>query len=252
VRHVAIPARSVNDPKRAYTTPGLGDRIHSCIVGWLHGPPVTLHLDKTKIQGGRFGNKPESWKEIVSLFPAGSLHIRVHDIEPSTERGWLEYLYSKGLEIEPYFYGDYPGPFESQSGYDISARFKSIPLLTGKSYIASLPKRFVTVQWDANGKARSISGGDQGRILRRYAQDGLEAVVVGGEAKTDELRWSLKHIASAMLKAEAHVGVDSGFFHMAQLYMPWERIHLYNLPGGFHSHHALRARDNGAKINLYL
>jgi hypothetical protein len=82
--------------------------------------------------------------------------------------------------------------------------------------------------------------------------DGFQPVVVGGEATEKHLGWSLKHIAYAMSKAAFHVGVDSGFMHLALLYVPYHRTHLYNEAGGYISHHAKRARDNGAIINLHL
>ena len=66
-----------------YGAPGLGDRIHSVLLSYNYGlmekSPVTLHL--TKYQWNR--HKPESWPEIVSLFPKGSVAIMPHlDCEP--------------------------------------------------------------------------------------------------------------------------------------------------------------------------
>ena len=61
---------------------------------------------------------------------------------------------------------------------------------------------------------------------------------------------SLKHIAYAMSKAKHHVGVDSGFFHMSQVYFSPKNIHIYTTrhPKKW-SHHMQRARDNGIFIN---
>jgi ADP-heptose:LPS heptosyltransferase len=101
----------------------------------------------------------------------------------------------------------------------------------------ALPERFVTVQWDAGGPKRTLPLREREAIMARYPA----CVVVGGEAEGD-LRWSLKHIAYAMSRAEAHVGVDSAFLHLAQLYLPPERIHLY---GPSLSLHAKRARVRG-------
>jgi hypothetical protein len=108
------------------------------------------------------------------------------------------------------------------------------------------------VQWDSNQRGRTITAAARTSVIARYRADGIEPVVVGGEATQKNLGWSLKHIAYAMSKAAFHVGVDSAFMHMAMLYMPIKRIHLYNEPEGFYSHHALRAKDNGAVINLHL
>ena len=243
MKQLAIAARSVNDPSRPYTCTGLGDRIHTVTLGWAYGTPVTLHLTADKMIGGQFGNKPESWAEIVKLFPAGSVRIRAHKVSPRTEAEWLQYL---GSDVESYSYYDYPGKFERHAALDISQYLKRIPLLTADPQDIELPERFVTVQWDAGGKSRTIPEEQRRRVLERYS---YTPVVVGGEATDERLRCSLKHIAYAMSKAELHVGVDSAFMHMAQLYMRPERIHLY---GRGRSHHLKRAVDNGAKLNLYL
>jgi hypothetical protein len=250
VKHLALRARSVNGP-HAYTTPGLGDRIHSAILGWVYGQctgePVTLHLTADKITGGRFGNKMDSWKEIISLFPTGSIRLRCHEVIPRTESEWLKYLQQK-YDVEPYSYRDYPGKLDATPGFDISQYLKRIPPLSAAGSDVELPERFVTLQWDAGSQSRCLPHDRRTHVMKGYPA----AVVVGGESKDERLRWSLKDIAYAMSKAELHVGVDSAFFHLAQLYMPWERIHLYGMPGGFKSHHVLRARDNGAPINLHL
>jgi hypothetical protein len=242
VRHLAVPARSVHS-QRPYTCAGLGDRIHTVTLGWVLQEPTTLHLTADKMAGGQFGNKPESWAEIVALFPKGSVSVCPHLIMPGSESEWLRYL---GNGVESYSYYDYPGQFEQRAALDISQYLKRIPPLTAEPQDIELPERFVTVQWDAGGKSRTIPEEPRRRVLERY---GCPAVVVGGEATDERLRCSMKHIAYAMSRAELHVGVDSAFMHMAQLYMRPERIHLY---GHGQSHHLKRAVDNGAKLNLYL
>jgi hypothetical protein len=241
VKHLAVQARSFRG-NRPYTTPGLGDRIHTAILGWVYGQctdePVTLHLTDDKWKGGQFSNKPESWAEIISLFPAGRLQVCHHLVSPRSEAEWIEYLKSCGYDVEQYGYGG--------AGFDISRYLRVIPFLKAPPQDIDLPERFITVQWDSNAKSRTIPAHKRAEVLERY---GCEAVIVGGEAKDDRLRWSLKHIAYAMSKAVHHVGADSAFFHLAQLYMPWWSIHLYTQAP---SHHSLRARDNGAPVNLHL
>lgn len=247
MRHLAVQARSVNS-RRPYTCTGLGDRIHTLTLGWAYGQaigePVTLHLTADKMVGGQFGNKPESWAEIVGLFPERSVRVCPHLIMPRTESEWLRYL---GNGVESYSYYDYPGQFELRAALDISQYLKRIPLLSAEPRDIELPERFVTVQWDAGGPSRTIPEEQRRRVLERY---GYTPVVVGGEATDERLRCSLKHIAYAMSRADLHVGVDSAFMHMAQLYMPCESIHLY--ANGAMSHHAKRAVDNGARLNPYL
>jgi hypothetical protein len=210
VRHIAAQAMSLYSP-RPFTATGLGDRIHWATIAWTLAP-ATLHLTRAQVTGGQFGNKPESWAEIVSLFPAGSVAVQTHDFQPTSETEWLAHC---GAERFDY------------------ADMRRIPLLTAEAHNASLPERFYTAQWDANGPSRAV---------RKPPTFDLPTVVVGGQAK-DPLRWSLKAIAYAMSRAEGHVGVDSAFFHLAQLYLPPERIRIYHRDSP--SHHVLRARDNG-------
>ena len=88
----------------------------------------------------------------------------------------------------------------------------------------------------------------QSKILSRYKE--YEVVTVGGQATNHLLRDSLKHIAYAMTKAKYHVGIDSGFLHLSQVYFAPENIHIYTTSGpGKWSHHMHRAKDNGIKIN---
>jgi len=174
-----------------------------------------------------------------------------HQDSPKTEGAWLAYLKAKGYDPITYCYGDYLGTHEKRVALDISQYLKQIPLLTSKPRDVKLPDKFITVQWDANGPRRSIHWRKRKVILRKYQDQGYTPVIVGGEAKTEELRWSLAHIAHAMSHAELHVGVDSAFMHLAQLYMPYDRIHLYSEPDTKPSHHLLRAVDNGARLNCF-
>jgi hypothetical protein len=211
MRHIAVQAMSLYSP-RPFTATGLGDRIHWATIAWTLAP-ATLHLTRAQVTGGQFGNKPESWAEIVALFPAGSVAVQAHPITPSSEAEWLAYCGAERF--------DYAG-------------MKRIPLLTAEPQGVDLPARFYTAQWDANGPSRAVA---------KPPKFDLPTVVVGGQAE-GPLRWSLKTVGYAMSRAEGHVGVDSAFFHLAQLYMPPERIRIHH--NGSMSHHVLRARDNGA------
>lgn len=254
MKHIALRARSVRNPARPYTAPGLGDRIHGVTTGWAYGQahntPVTIHLTSAKLEGGQFGNKPESWAEILRLFPKGAVTIIAHRYEPYDEQQWVKFLNSKGYTgAEIYSYKDHIGTYESVENIDISQYLKKIPLLTAEPVDMQLPEKFITVQWDSNELKRTLVPAARQEVMNKYIQEGYEVVVVGGEAADNNLRWSLKHVAYAMSKAELHVGVDSGFMHMAMLYLPYDRIHLYNEKEGFWSHHMLRALDNGAVLN---
>jgi hypothetical protein len=212
---------------RPYTTPGLGDRIHSLTCAWAygqaHGQPVTLHVTREQMIGGQFNNKPQSWAEIVALFPEGSVAIEPHDFSPASQQEWKAHV-----GADSFWYGDYPGPREKAERIDISEYLKRIPLLASEAR-----EQFVTVQWDAGGNSRRVSAESQRKALESYPV----TVIVGGGG-------SVADAAYAMARAEAHIGVDSAFFHLAQLYFPPNRIYVCYRPGAM-SHHVKRAIDNG-------
>lgn len=231
MNHVAARMTSI-DGSRPFTTSGLGDRIHHCTVAWCLGPPVTLHLAPQHMQGGQFGNKPESWREIAALFPPGSITIQV-DAKPGP---WPTFRY-----------GDHPAPTDTPEALDATPLLRSIPLLEAEPQDIDLPGRFCTVQWDANGPSRTIPPEQRRAITERLRSDGLEVVTVGGDAK-GPLRWSLRAIAWAVSRSEGHVGADSAFMHLALLYKPYPsvQVHTQRL-----THHTRRLRANGAQVTLW-
>jgi hypothetical protein len=210
---------------RPYTTPGLGDRIHSLTCAWAygqaHGTSVTLHLTREQMTGGQFNNKAQSWAEIVALFPAGAVAIEPHDFSPASQKEWKAHV-----GAESWWYGDYPGPREKAERIDISEYLRRIPLLSHRER-----GDFATVQWDAGGASRRVSAAWQRKVL-----ENRKTVTVGGGGP-------LEFDAVVMSRAGAHVGVDSAFFHLAQLYMPPSQIHVCYR--GAVSHHVKRALDNG-------
>lgn len=227
MQHLAVRAYSLHS-ERPFTATGLGDRIHQLTCAWaysqVHGP-TTLHIDQRKLEGGQFRNKPESWREILSLFPAGWLTLQTHAVYPVDEPDWLRHL--KGVPV--WGYSDFAG-----DGIDIVPYLCNIPLLQMGTQFP-LPERFGTQQWDATAPSRQFPP---------VAYD-LPMITVGGEGR-EPYRSSLREIAAAMTAAEFHAGVDSAFMHMAFLYLPPERIHLYTT--GAESHHLKRARANGASV----
>ena len=235
-----------------YGAPGLGDRVHSILLSYNYGhieqTPVMLHL--TKYQWNR--HKPESWPEILSLFPKGSVAIMPHlDYEPLNNQDFVDYIKQRGYSnAEGQIYGDYPQRFEPKEGVDLTQYLKYFPKLQAEdcSNDLNLPEKFITVQWDSTSKRRSMDSNWQAKILSAYKD--YEVITVGGQANNSLLRDSLKHIAYAMTKAKYHVGIDSGFLHLSQVYFSPEDIHIYTTshPNKW-SHHMHRAKDNGIKIN---
>jgi len=246
--HIAVRCRSVNADK-PFTCTGLGDRIHQCTIAWAyacaHDVPVTLHISQDKYEGGQFGNKPESWAEILALFPEGAISLHVHPVACTTEARWIAYLHGKGIDAQLYWYSDHPGIHESREELDASKYLKRIPLLKAQAQDAELPDSFITTQWDSSARRRTLAKEDQQKVLAGYTAQGYTPIVVGGQATMKGMGWILKRIAYAMSKARLHVGCDSAFMHLAILYLPPERIHLYNQTDGYFSHHALRWADNG-------
>lgn len=255
MKHLALRARSVRNPKNPFTATGLGDRIHSLTLAWAyhnaHNIPVTIHLTKSKQTGGQFDNKKQSWQEILDLFPKGTVDIGYHPYEPKDEKDWIRHLKEYKIDAEIFWYADHPGPHESPAKLDISQYLKNIPPLKAEPVDLELPEKFVTCQWDSTDRARTLRPHLREMVMDNYKRQGYEVVTVGGESADKNLNWSLKHIAYAMSKADMHVGVDSAFMHMAFLYMPFNKVHLYNEPTGFYSHHFRRAIDNGIKLNKY-
>lgn len=254
-KHIALRARSTNRKRAPFVAPGLGDRIHCVTLGWAfskaHDVPVVLHLNRKKQTDGPFGNKRDSWNEVLNLFPKSHVELMFHDFEPRTEKSWVSYLEICGFPAEVFWYQDHPGKFETPHPLEISQYLHTIPLVPAEDlgHELALPSRFVTVQWDSMQYGRTLPPEQQEAVTECYKREGYETIVVGGKAADPLLKNSLRHIAYAMSKAELHVGVDSAFMHMAFLYLPHERIHIYNRKQGYQSHHLLRALDAGCILN---
>ena len=89
-----------------------------------------------------------------------------------------------------------------------------------------LPKRFITVQWDAGQLYRKVDRWSDDRIpnIESYYKNlGYEIVRVGCEGDYKDLR----DIIYIMSKASLHVGADSGMMHIAKFLMPINKIHVY-------------------------
>ena len=252
MKHIALRSKSVRSGDRPYTTPGLGDRVHSAMIayqyGKAHNSPVTIHItdDKWSIAGGKpSGKKKKSWIEILSLFPSDTLYLEPHPVENLSEVDWIKYLKSKGHDAYIYHYADTIDmhPNETRVGIEMSQYIKELPMLKPIVNNGWLPDEFITVQWDSTDSQRTLPHNIREEIHRKYD---VPALYVGGEGK-GLLKDSLPHIGLAMANAKAHVGSDSGMMHVAQLYMKYEDIHIYDRPGSYRSHHLVRAINNGTK-----
>lgn len=244
--HFAIRSKSIRAGDRPFTCPGLGDRVHSVLLAYLYSEqkPVTIHLtdDKWSVAGGVLSDKkPKSWKEIVELFPT-QIKLKSHPVENLTESQWLAFLSKKGYQATTYYYKDalsmHPNDFPI--GIDASAYLANLPRLKAEPLPIQVPEKYITAQFDTTDRGRAITPLIQAAILNNYRSQGYEVVTLTGQM-------SLKEIAWYLYNTTYHVGVDSGMMHMAMLYLPYNRIHLYNR--GFKSHHLIRAVQNGSLLN---
>ena len=279
MKHIAVRNRSMRKGDRSFTTPGLGDRVHQCLLAYnyskRHNTPVTLHLHGQQNDKER---KWKSWPELMSLFPEGSIQYVTHDnLGLLFEDEWLDHIrkpcqcvnmsgvpFDETREnVQTYYYKDvvdlHPNdpPIERESKLplddllDASDLCLDEPMLQGKQEHALLmPDNIITAQFDTMDSGRQITPEEQQRIMGKYQDMGYHVVVVGGAAQTPGMKNHLTHIGYAMSKAKLHIGVDSGMMHMALLYMKRENIHVYS-KGGFVSHHILRGVRNGMPLNPY-
>jgi len=198
--------------------------------------------------------KRESFEEIINLFPKEKIAITVHSFQGTDEDEWLNYLSEKGIEANPFYYGDHLGRYEKRVGIDISGYLRDFPKLSSRLQSLSefnLPTKFFTTQWDSTAATRTLSDLAQAGILDKYREHGYHPVVLGGQSAQAPMRDSLAIASLALSKAEFHVGVDSGFMHLAFLFLDFSKIHLYVDPKGYWAHHLFRAFDNGCIQNYH-
>jgi len=245
--HLIAPVVSTRTPHAFFTAPGLGDRIHLVTVLWcLHhhsGREVVLHLNGRQVND----EKRSSFNEILDIFPSKSIKIVYHKITPQDDSEFISFLANNGIQAERFFYGDFPGWNEKREGLDISKFLQNIPPIV--DYEPQTDATFVTEQWDSTGSKRRLSRLQIETIRRRYSASGHSIITVGGSLESGQFRYSLKEVVNLMSRASAHIGVDSGFMHLAQLVIPSSKIHLFSDLQNFWSHHLFRARARGVLVS---
>jgi hypothetical protein len=240
---------SVRNPGMKFTAAGLGDRIHLATLAWivhkLTEKRVTLHLAPTHLGRG----KKESFQEVFALFPSGSIDYHFHGDEVQDDNEWSRYLKKQGILSSTWHYGDFMGWNESSEGFDASSILYNFRPMSLSSTLNCESQKFITWQFDSTGVDRKLTQLQENQVRAFYENLGFEIVKVGGEAETDLLRLSLAEIAKKISLSSLHVGVDSGFYHLSLLLKGIQQIRLYNQISGYWSHHALRGRKRGIKIN---
>ena len=83
------------------------------------------------------------------------------------------------------------------------------------------------MQWDAAEFKRRCTEDEVVRIIEFYKNMGYKTIAIGGQSSTRELRNDLHKISYVISKADLHVGVDSGFMHLAKIILPSNKLHIY-------------------------
>lgn len=198
---------------------GLGDRIdYLCTANMLaqqaNDDFITIHK--------RYTPNPTQkqeficWDELSSLFKPRHMILEMSDNFHSNLK-FLNYpRYNIGSKNDDY--------------QNLLSSLGDFPKIKVKDYskeMPPLPKKFITMQWDAGQQRRRCSEDEIQRIVDFYKDLGYEIIGVGGQASNPILRNDLHKIAYIMSKADLHVGVDSGFMHLAKIVMPSNKIHIY-------------------------
>jgi ADP-heptose:LPS heptosyltransferase len=222
---------------------GLGDRIdYLCTANMLaqqaNDDFITIHK--------RYTPNPTQkqeficWDELSSLFKPRHMILEMSDNFHSNLK-FLNYpRYNIGSKNDDY--------------QNLLSSLGDFPKIKVKDYskeMPPLPKKFITMQWDAGQQRRRCSEDEIQRIVDFYKDLGYEIIGVGGQASNPILRNDLHKIAYIMSKADLHVGVDSGFMHLAKIVMPSNKIHIYtsNFTHQFVSTQLQNVLNAGAILN---
>ncbi len=263
MKHIAVRSLSLKKNK-PYTVPGLGDRLHALLMAYnyslIYNEQVTLHLTKDKYFRE---DKKNSWTEILNLFPSNRIFIQPHHVENIPEAEWIEYLKNKNIIAKTYFYSDYPHKNDfsvvHDHLFDATQIMNYYPCIKPAPVNINLPENFVTAQFDCNNipwykdeikDNRKIPSTKIKEIISNYKANTYDTIFIGGDGNA-ELKGpgNLSNIAYAMSMSKGHIGAESGFLIMAQMYKKPNEITIYiNKDIKSCSHHVLRNEKNGAKI----
>ena len=222
---------------------GLGDRIdYLCTANMIAQQAdddfITIHK--------RYTPNPTQkqeficWDELSSLFKPRHMILEMSDNFHSNLK-FLNYpRYNIGSKNDDY--------------QNLLTSLGDFPKIKVKDYskeMPPLPKKYITMQWDAGQQRRRCSEDEIQRVVDFYKDLGYEIIGVGGQSSDAMLRNDLHKIAYIMSKADLHVGVDSGFMHLAKIVMPSNKIHIYtsNFTHQFVSTQLQNVLNAGAILN---
>jgi ADP-heptose:LPS heptosyltransferase len=222
---------------------GLGDRIdYLCTANMLAEQADDDFITIYKRYTPNPTQKQEfiCWDELSSLFKPRHMILEMSDNFNSNLK-FLNYpRYNIGSKNDDY--------------QNLLSSLGDFPKIKVKDYskdLPPLPEKFITMQWDAGQQRRRCSEDEIQRIVDFYKDLGYEIIGVGGQASNPMLRNDLHKIAYIMSKADLHVGVDSGFMHLAKIVMPSNKIHIYtsNFTHQFVSTQLQNVLNAGAVLN---
>jgi hypothetical protein len=250
MKHILMRSRSLLGDY-PYTVPGLGDKLHTIIIAHnysiKHNQTVMLHMTEKQcyalIDKER---KMRAWNEVIELLTRGAVIINCHrSAEPDTEDEWKTLVHNEGYPAEFYYYSDsmHMHPRDRVEPID-ACDYLGFPEIPGIEQDVDLPEKFITTQWDSTDGGRRFSSEDISKILGPYIEQGYKVITVGGAAENPKFK-QIKYCGYAMSKASYHVGVDSGFFHMAWCYLKPENIYLHVKKM---NHHIARGEKMGVNV----
>lgn len=242
--------------RKPYKCPHLGDNIHLANLAYqVHkekGEKVKLHFGVEKTSENR-------WKHILQMFPEGSIDKQFYQRGHMDDDEWVKWLQESAAVKDPQIFA-YRDPESGAVGVahdivvdDAMSKPALLPAIEhcAEDYIK--PEKYVVVQWDAQWIKRRLPEEQVSEIESYYKERGYKIVKVGGDADITCLRESLKHIGYAISNADYFVGLNSGMWHMAQLYLPYERISCWVQPQHVNAKddHVKRFIKWGGKFNEF-
>lgn len=200
---------------------GLGDRIdYLCTANMIaqdaNDDWVTIY------KNSQYGFK--GWDELSSLFKPRHMILELVDGDYDKNLKFLNYpKYNIGYNHRG------TSKLVKSDYQDLLTKFKDFTKIIPKDFSSQikLPEKFVTMQWDAAEFKRRCTEDEVVRIIEFYKNMGYKTIAIGGQSSTRELRNDLHKIAYVISKADLHVGVDSGFMHLAKIILPSNKLHIY-------------------------
>lgn len=258
MKHVVMRYMSTRIKNLPYGCPGFGDIVHSCLLtynyGQHYGKPATLHIAPHQYNK----MKPQTWKQVMDLFPQGQMYLKIHKFYEESDEAFLQHVLQQYPSAKLHYYEKYPGKLQNvlQPSFFVDEYQRSFPQLKPECYDPILikqllPSKFVTAQFDASSRKRNLTSEQIDMACSYWREQGYKIINVGGQARHPALM-TAPLAGYTMSRARAHLGVDSGYMHFAQMFLKPSDIYIYtNRTIDKWEHHLKMFKDNGVHINEY-